>query len=307
MSTSTTTTTTTALSSERTGWTARLADYWELTKPRIVAMELITIAMGFYLAASADWSGWVLFATCLGTGLVAGSASTLNMWLERHLDALMTRTANRPLPAERLRPREAFLFGVVLLVAGTLLLAAGPGMPTLVLGIVCWILYVVIYTPLKTRSTLNTAVGAASGSLPIIIGWVAAGGEFNLAALSLFGVLYLWQYPHFMAIAWRCRDDYQRGGYVMSTTVDPTGRRAGIEAIVGSLLLLPVSLVPAWLSSSTLLAGLYVAWAVLLSAVYIWASIAFARSPGDATSRTLLRASLLYLPLWILGLLLVAV
>lgn len=307
MSTSTTTTTTTALSSERTGWTARLADYWELTKPRIVAMELITIAMGFYLAASADWSGWVLFATCLGTGLVAGSASTLNMWLERHLDALMTRTANRPLPAERLRPREAFLFGVVLLVAGTLLLAAGPGMPTLVLGIVCWILYVVIYTPLKTRSTLNTAVGAASGSLPIIIGWVAAGGEFNLAALSLFGVLYLWQYPHFMAIAWRCRDDYQRGGYVMSTTVDPTGRRAGIEAIVGSLLLLPVSLVPAWLSSSNLLAGLYVAWAVLLSAVYIWASIAFARSPGDATSRTLLRASLLYLPLWILGLLLVAV
>lgn len=297
----------TTMTGEASAWKARLADYWELTKPRIVAMELITIAMGFYLAAGSDWSAWVLFTTCLGTGLVAGSASALNMWIERDLDALMIRTANRPLPAGRLEPWQAAVFGTVLLVAGSALLWAGPGAPTLALGLACWCLYVVIYTPLKTRSTLNTAIGAASGSLPIVMGWVAAGGEWNTVALSLFGVLYLWQYPHFMAIAWRCRDDYVRGGYVMSTTVDPTGRRAGIEAIIGALVLLPVSLVPATMATSLWLGGAYAVWTSLLGLVYLWAAVRFAREPGDATSRTLLRASLIYLPLWILGLFLVAV
>lgn len=285
----------------------RVADFCELTKPRIVTMELITIAMGFYLAAGSDWSPYVLFATLLGTGLVAGSASALNQWLERDLDAQMTRTANRPLPSGRVAPMQAIVFGLLLLAAGAVLLWLGPGAQTLLLGVVCWCLYVVIYTPLKTISTLNTAVGAASGALPIVMGWVAAGGEFDWIAASLFGVLYIWQYPHFMAIAWRCRDDYQRAGYVMSTTVDPTGRRAGVEAIVGSLLLAPVSLAPCLLSSSTWLAALYCIWSLLLAAIYLRASLAFARSPGDATSRTLLRASLLYLPCWILGLFLVTV
>lgn len=300
-------TTTSTMTSEQAAWRARVADYWELTKPRIVAMELITIAMGFYLAAGSDWSGWVLFATCLGTGLVAGSASALNMWIERDLDALMTRTANRPLPAGRLEPWQAAVFGTVMLVAGSALLYTGPGLPTLALGLSCWVLYVVIYTPLKTRSTLNTAIGAASGSLPILMGWVAAGGEWNMVAFALFGVLYLWQYPHFMAIAWRCRDDYFRGGYVMSTTVDPTGRRAGFEAIFGALVLLPVSLIPATISTSPLFGGMYVVWASMLGLIYLWAAVRFAREPGDASSRTLLRASLLYLPLWIVGLFLVAV
>lgn len=284
---------------------SRAADFCELTKPRIVAMELITIAMGFYLAAGSDWSPLVLLATLLGTGLVAGSASALNQWLERDLDAQMSRTAGRPLPAGRVAPAHAVVFGLLLLTAGTTLLWLGPGAQTLLLGIVCWFLYVVAYTPLKTVSTLNTAVGAASGALPIVMGWVAAGGQLNLIAASLFGVLYIWQYPHFMAIAWRCRDDYQRAGYVMSTTVDPTGRRAGIEAIIGAIALVPISLVPSLLSSSTWLAALYCSWSLLLAGVYFRASLAFARSPGDATSRTLLRASLVYLPGWVLGLFLV--
>ena len=299
--------TTTGVMTDRVAWTSRFADFWELTKPRIVAMELITIAMGFYLAAGSQWSPLVLVATLLGTGLVAGSASTLNMWLERDLDAMMVRTANRPLPAGRVVPWHAVVYGLLLLAGGVALLAIGPGAPTLTLGLVCWCLYVVIYTPLKTRSTLNTAVGAASGSLPIVMGWVAAGGKLDWVGCALFGVLYLWQYPHFMAIAWRCRDDYQRGGYVMSTTVDPSGRRAGQLAIIGSLLLIPVSLVPIMVSDSMLLSSVYAIWCVLLAGVYLWASVVFARSPGDASSRLLLRASLIYLPCWILGLFLVAV
>ena len=297
----------TSVVTTRSRFAARVADYWELTKPRIVAMEIITIAMGYYLAAGSDWSPVVLFATVVGIGLVAGSASTLNQWLERDLDAVMHRTANRPLPAGRVEPWHAVVFGLVLLVVGIVVLAIGSGAPTLTLGIICWCLYVIAYTPLKTRSTLNTAVGAASGSLPIVMGWVAAGGTLDAVALALFGVLYLWQYPHFMAIAWRCRDDYFRAGYVMSTTVDPTGRRAGIEAIIGSLLLLPVSLVPAMLSSSPIMVTLFVMWSLLLGIVYAKAAFAFARSPDDVTSRWLLRASLVYLPCWILGLLLVAV
>jgi protoheme IX farnesyltransferase len=292
---------------EQTGWTARVAAFWELTKPRIVAMEIITIAMGFYLAAGADWSPAVLVATLIGTGLVAGSASALNMWIERDLDAVMHRTMSRPLPSGRVAPWQAMLFGLVLLALGTATLWVGAGAPTLVLGIVTWCLYVVAYTPLKTRSTLNTAVGAASGALPMIMGWVAAGGEFNWVCLSLFGVMYLWQYPHFMAIAWRCKEDYFRGGYVMSTTVDPSGRRAGIEAVVGSVLLILVSLVPALHSSSATMSMLFVVWSLLLGGIYLKASLGFAREPGDASSRTLLRASLVYLPCWMLGLLLVAV
>lgn len=288
----------------RAAWLARYVDFVELTKPRIVLMELITIGMGFYLAAGGDWSSAVLAATLLGTGLVAGSASALNQWLERDLDAQMTRTANRPLPAGRVEPWQAVVFGLLLLGLGAGLLLVGPGVPTLAWGIVCWCLYVVAYTPLKTRSTLNTAVGAASGAIPIVMGWVAADGGFDLVAVGLFGVLYLWQYPHFMAIAWRCRDDYQRAGYVMSTTVDSTGRRAGREAVVGAVLLALVSLFPAWGARATLGGWGYAVVSLALAAIYLQASLAFARDRNDHTSRRLLRVSLLYLPGWILALLL---
>ena len=295
---------------ERSHWMGRLADYFELTKPRIVAMELITIAMGFYLATVATGNNWSLsqlLATLLGTGLVAASASSLNQWIEMHLDALMVRTADRPLPAKRLQPWQALTFGLVLLVAGATWLLWGAGWLPFAWGVACWVVYVVIYTPLKTQSTLNTAVGAVSGAMPIIIGWVAAGGSLNAVSVGLFGVLYLWQYPHFMAIAWRCRDDYLSARYVMSTTVDPTGRRAGIEAITSGLLLAPVSLLPVSMASNTTAGTIYIAWTLVLAVIYLRSSIAFAREPNDATSRKLLLISLLYLPCWILGLFLIAI
>lgn len=287
-------------------WMSRVADFWELTKPRIIALEMITIAAGFFLAAQPGWSPWIMLATLFGTGLVAGSASTLNMWIERHLDAKMTRTAGRPLPAERMEPWQAVVYGCVLLALGLGILLAGPGYLVAGAGLACWVLYVLVYTPLKTRSTLNTAVGAVSGALPIIIGWLAAGGELNLVAAGLFGVLFLWQYPHFMAIAWRCRDDYQRGGYVMATTVDRSGRRAGWEAITASLLLFPVGLLPLVTASNVWTGLVYSGVAVGLTIVYLHASILFARDRNHATSRRLLLASLIYLPAWLAGLTLLA-
>jgi protoheme IX farnesyltransferase len=300
--------TTIALTAEETQltWTARLADFWELTKPRIIALEMITIAAGFFLAAPVGWSPWVMLATLIGTGLVAGSASAFNMFIERHLDAKMSRTMTRPLPAQRMEPWQAVVFASILLVAGTALLLAGPGYLVTGVGLACWVLYVLIYTPLKTRSTLNTAVGAVSGGLPIVIGWLAAGGEVNLVLAGLFGVLYLWQYPHFMAIAWRCRDDYFAGGYVMSTTVDPTGRRAGREAIGASLLLFPVSLLPLATASFDWRALVYTVLAIGLTALFLQASILFARDRNHATSRRLLLTSLVYLPGWLAGLTLLA-
>lgn len=297
----------TLASQHRNSWLATAGDFWELTKPRIVAMEIITIAMGFYLGVQSDWSLWVLLATVAGTGLVAGSASALNMWLEAKLDAQMTRTANRPIPTGRVEPWQSVVFAIVLLAVGAWVLYAGPGWVTLGLGLLCWVLYVVVYTPLKVRSTLNTAVGAASGAIPILMGYVAAGGGFDLVALGLFGVLYLWQYPHFMAIAWRCKGDYESAGYVMATTVDPSGHRAGVEAIVGAVLLIPVSLLPLVVASSVAGGVVYGVFALALSLFYLRASIAFARKPGDATSRWLLRASLVYLPSWILGLFLIGI
>lgn len=295
--------TTVALTPEVTDatWMSRVADYLELTKPKIIALEVITIAAGFLLAAGEGWSVWVLIATLLGTGLVAGSASALNMWIERRLDAKMTRTANRPLPAGRMEPWQAVVYGSVLLALGLATLLAGPGLLVAGIGFACWVTYVLIYTPLKTRSTLNTAVGAVSGALPIVIGWFAGGGELNLVLAGLFGVLYLWQYPHFMAIAWRCRDDYEKGGYVMSTTVDPTGRRAGWEAIVASILLFPVSLLPLVMVTSGWTLVFYLGITIGISVHYLAASILFARERNQATSRRLLLSSLLYLPTWLGG------
>ncbi len=300
---STTVSTTVALTAEaaHATWISRVADYFELTKPKIIALEMITIAAGFLLAAGEGWSVWVMLATLLGTGLVAGSASAFNMWIERHLDAKMTRTANRPLPAMRMEPWQAVVFGSVLLALGLALLVAGPGLLVAGVGLACWVTYVAIYTPLKTRSTLNTAVGAVSGAMPIAIGWLAGGGEINLVLAGLFGVLYLWQYPHFMAIAWRCRDDYEQAGYVMSTTVDPTGRRAGGEAIVASILLFPVSLLPLVMATSGWALVFYLGVTIGISVHYLAASILFARDRNQATSRRLLLSSLLYLPTWLGG------
>jgi heme o synthase len=287
----------------RAHWTQRVADYVELTKPRIVALELVTVIVAAHLAAPWDIDRWVLVHTVLGAALVAASAGAINQWWERATDARMSRTARRPLPAGRLTSLQVILFGAATLIAGVFELVLGVGPLTAAVAAATWLVYVFAYTPLKSRSPLNTAVGAVSGALPILIGWTAAGAAIDVRALALVGVMFLWQFPHFMAIAWLHRTDYARARQQMLTVVDPTGLRAGAQALVAALLLVPVSLVPA-LSPQAGSVAVYCLWAVVLGAGQVAAATLFLVQRDDASARRLLRASLVYLPCW-MGLLLI--
>jgi protoheme IX farnesyltransferase len=277
---------------------ARLADYLELTKPRIVVLELFVAAAVAHLAAphSADFAT-VLHALA-GTALVAASASMANHWLERRRDARMRRTEDRPCAAGRVSAAEAVPLSLAALVVGVSWLVLRVNALTAALGVASWVIYVAIYTPLKTRSPLNTTVGAVAGAIPLLMGWTATGTPLDLTAWSLAAVLFLWQFPHFMAIAWLYRNDYAAGGHRMLSVIDPTGARCGGQAIIGAAALIPVSLIPALdpASGSPLVYGL---WAVLLGGLQLVLAIQFAVCRDERTARALLRATLLYLPAWL--------
>jgi heme o synthase len=282
------------------------ADYVELTKPRIVTLELVTVIVAAYLAAPWGVGSWLLLNAVCGAALVAASAGAMNQWWERATDAQMPRTAKRPLPAGRLSSRQVVAFGAVTLIAGTLQLILAVNPVTAAVAVATWLIYVLAYTPLKTRSPLNTAVGALSGALPILIGWTATGAAIDVRALALVAVMFLWQFPHFMAIAWLYRADYSRAGQQMLTVIDPSGLRAGAQAVIGALVLIPVSLVPA-LSPQSGSAAIYCSWALMLGSIQVIAATMFLIHRNDRTARRLLRASLAYLICWMGLLLLVAV
>jgi protoheme IX farnesyltransferase len=290
----------------RRAWLSRIADYVELTKPRIVAMELITVIVAAHLASPRVVDRGVLLWTVLGAGLVAASAGAWNQWWERSNDARMPRTANRPLPAGRLSTRQVLFFGAAALVLGEVALAAGATLTAAATAFATWLIYILAYTPLKTRSPLNTAVGAASGALPVLIGWTATGTPIDIRTLSLVAVMFLWQFPHFMAIAWLYRAEYARAGQRMLTVVDPTGVRAGAQAVVGALTLIPVSLVPA-LTPDAGSPAIYCGWALVLGLAQLSAATMFLLHRTDHSARRLLRASLAYLICWMGLLLIVAV
>lgn len=284
--------------SRRAQWIARCADYLELTKPRIAVLELITVAVAACVASR----GWplepvLLLHALIGTALVAGSASALNQWLEAETDGRMPRTADRPLPAGRIAPAAAVTFGAITALAGAAYLAMMVNLSTALLGALTWTLYVWIYTPLKTRTPANTAVGAVAGALPVLIGWASVGGawtgEQGLLAATLFLIVFLWQFPHFMAIAWLYRDDYARGGMKMLTVVDPGGRRAGAQAMLGALALVPLSVLPAALYFA---GPVYCVTAVGLSLWQLWCAMQFFARLDESSARALLRMSLVYLP-----------
>ncbi len=282
----------------------RLADYLELTKPRIVILELIVAAAAACLAMPRGIEPAVVLHALWGTALIAASASIANQWIERDIDRRMPRTAERPLPAGRVSSFEAIGLATIALIAGLAWLAINVNWLTAALGLASWILYAVVYTPLKTRTTYNTAVGAVAGAIPILMGWTATGAPITLRAVSLVGVLFLWQFPHFMAIAWLYRREYSAAGQRMLTVADPTGVRAGAQAVVGALALIPVSLILAILppTGSPLV---YFAWAVSLGIAQLACAIQFALLRDDDSARRLLRASLLYLPAWLAMLLIV--
>jgi protoheme IX farnesyltransferase len=272
----------------------KFSDYLELTKPRVTLMVLITMLFGFYLGARGEMD-WILLAHALiGTALVAGGTSALNQYLERDIDAKMLRTKNRPLPAGRLQPHEALAFSVTISIAGLAHLLIMVNWLTAFLAAATLISYVFIYTPLKQKNSLSTIVGAIPGALPPLGGWAAARNDLSIEGWILFAILFIWQLPHFLAIAWIYREDYRRGGLPMLTVVDPEGDSAGRQIISNCLALLPVSLLPTIVG----MAGkFYFVGALALSLFFLGCGVAVMRHRSNATFRRLLRASLLYLPM----------
>lgn len=278
-----------------------LSDLAEMTKPGITLMVVLTAGLGFLLAGGETFSFLLLVYTLLGTGLVSGGASVLNHVLERETDALMQRTANRPLPTGRMDPDAALLFGVAVAVAGLLVLYLAVNPLTALLGVAALAGYVFVYTPLKRVSSLATIIGAVPGAIPPMMGWSAVRGELDLAAWGLFGLLFFWQMPHFLAIAWLCREDYARGGFPLLTVNDPDGVRTARQAVLWGAALVPVSLLP---SALGLMGGLYFAGALVLGLVYLAFGLAFARSRSTPRARWLMFASILYFPAVLLVMLL---
>ncbi|MEZ6102082.1 MAG: heme o synthase [Pirellulaceae bacterium] len=272
---------------------ARLADYLELTKPRIAVLVLITVVVG---ASSARWGQpdpWSMLHAVLGTALVAASASAMNQWWERKTDRLMRRTFDRPLAAGRLAAREVLVFGATLAIVGIFDLLFFTNLLTASLAVITWASYVLIYTPMKRRTHWNTLVGAIGGALPVLIGWASTGASFDARAVALFLLIFLWQFPHFMAIAWLYRRQYANAGIQMITVTDPTGRRAGHQALLGAIAVIPVSLVPAALSPPSLV---YLLVATALGVIQLGCAIRFTIRQDELTSRRLLHISLVYLP-----------
>lgn len=279
----------------RLSWlVSRWPVYRELTKPRIVTMVLVATGVGFIAGSHMSTQPLIFFATMLGTACFAGSASVMNQVMEHRRDARMKRTANRPLPSGRIDPLEASLWGIFLLLMGSLLLVFGVNLMAFGCALATWFLYLVAYTPLKPISTINTVVGAIPGALPPVIGWAGATGEMGVEAWALFLILFLWQFPHFLAIAWLYRTDYRRGGYRMITLRDRTGMMTGMQSLGYATVLIPVSLLPFQIR----MAGtVYMVAALVLSLFYWFRALEFARNRNDFTARRMLFASLWYLPL----------
>ncbi|HVF61224.1 MAG TPA: heme o synthase [Thermoanaerobaculia bacterium] len=272
----------------------RFADLVELTKPGITLMVVLTAGLGFLLARGDARLPWLLLVhTLVGTGLVSAGASALNHVLEREVDARMRRTAERPLPAGRLDPDLALLFGVGLAVAGLLELALAVNLLTALLGALALAGYVFAYTPLKRVSSLNTVVGAVPGAIPPLMGWAAVRDGLDPAAWALFGILFLWQMPHFLAIAWLCRADYASAGLPMLTVHDPEGTRTARQVLLYGAALVPISLLPA---VQGLLGVPYFLGALLLGLAYLGFGVDFARRRSTPAARRLMLASILYLP-----------
>lgn len=274
-----------------------LRDYFELTKPRIGLMVLVTVAASAYLAAWSQPDPWVLLSALVGTGCVAASASVMNHLLERDVDLKMPRTHDRPLPTGRVSTWEALALAGLLGIVGFATLALGTTGATTILSLMAWVSYVMIYTPLKRVTTWNTLVGAVPGALPMLMGWTATGAALDVRAWSLFFIVFFWQFPHFMAIAWRYRRDYAAAGIRMLPVMEPTGQRAGIQAVLGALALVPTSVLPAILGARTLGLSLLIPLGSLWFLGLAWD---FYKERNDITSRKLLRGSLIYLPVLML-------
>jgi protoheme IX farnesyltransferase len=275
--------------------------YLELTKPRILVMVLVTTTLGFLLGSGTRGSFALLLLTLLGVGSATGGAAVLNNYLDRDFDARMARTRKRALPAGLIDPHRALTFGVGLVLFGVLLLAVEVNLLTGFLVLLAAFLYVLVYTPLKRVTWWNTTFGAIPGAIPPMAGWAAATGHVGAGAWSLFAILFAWQHPHFFAIAWMFRDDYRAAGFKMLPVVDPNGRRTVRLAIGFSLALVFVSLVPTLIGMA---GSLYLVTTSLIGLLMLLAALSFAYDRSVVSARRLLKASVLYLPLLLIFILL---
>ena len=278
----------------RLSFRERMAAYAELTKPRITFLIVATSAAGFALASPGALDYLGLFRALIGIALLSSGIATLNQYADRDLDGLMRRTAMRPLPSGKLAPWEAFAFGAGITILSEIYLLVLVNPLSALLGLTVIAGYLFAYTPLKTRTTLSTLVGAFPGAVPPLIGWTAARGTISLEGWVLFAILFLWQFPHFLAIAWMYREDYGRAGILMLPVVEPDGRVTAQQIVIYTLMLLPVSLLPTVLG----MAGrIYFIGAIVLGLLFLYSSLRAAFSMSRQQARRLLLASVLYLPL----------
>jgi len=267
-----------------------VADYVQLAKPRLNLLVVATSAAGYYLGGPPSTDLALMAQAVAGTALVAGGAAVLNQLYERNTDALMRRTRLRPLPDGRVSPADARLFGLGLTIAGLLLLAARANLLAAGLAFATVFVYLIIYTPMKLLTPAATLVGAVPGALPALIGWSASHGGVGLGGLTLFAIVFLWQIPHFMAIAWLYRDDYRKAGFPMLSVIDSGGTRSGRQAVLFAAALIPVSLVPITAAVSFVLI-------LALGLVQLGLAVRFAMTRSDASARALFVGSITYLPL----------
>ncbi len=287
-----------------------MRDYIELTKPRITWLILMSTGIGYFygLPATANWWEFLksipllsLLHTVIGTGLIASGTAALNQWHEREADRKMRRTAMRPLPAGRMAARNALAFGIALSVAGFVELWIGVNLLSAAIGAFTLGSYLFLYTPMKQRTWWSTTVGAFPGAMPPVIGYAAAAGTLTAESWALFGILFLWQFPHFYSIAWMYKEDYARAGIQMLPVVEPDGRSTARQIVLYGIALIPVSLAPSLLGMT---GRLYLAGALLLGLWFLYSGVRVAVERTALRARAVLIVSVLYLPL-IYGLMLI--
>ena len=271
-----------------------VADLAELVKARLTLLVLVTTAVGFYLGSERPIDYMALFHVVFGTAAAAAGAAALNQWWERSADALMRRTKMRPIPAGRVPPLQALVLGVILSMFGVGYLAVVCNLLSAVLTAITIAIYIFAYTPLKRTSTANTAVGAIPGAIPPMIGWAAACGNIGAGAWSLFAIVFLWQLPHFFAIAWMCREDYSRAGFRMISSDDRSGERSASQSVFFCILLLVIGGVPTFIGIANFI---YLAIELLLGGLFTAVAMRFLRVRSAGAARSLFIASIVYLPL----------
>ncbi|MCB9757798.1 MAG: protoheme IX farnesyltransferase [Candidatus Omnitrophica bacterium] len=270
-----------------------LSAYFELTKPRILCMVLLTTALGYFMGAAKQGSWSIAIFLLVGTSAVCAGAAALNHYLERDIDQQMLRTRNRPIPQGIILPNNAMLFGISLILFGVFILCWKVNLLTSFLSLLSAFLYTLVYTPLKRLSWLNTTIGAIPGALPPLGGWTAATGEFSSGGWVLFLILFIWQHPHFYSIAWMFREDYKRGGLKMLPVVDPDGRSTFRQINIFAVFMLLTAILPFVIGLS---GKIYLFGAIALSILFFLSGLKLGVSKTIADARHLLQNSIVYLP-----------